>query len=229
MRVEVIIAAGGTGRRFGEGQPKQFYLLKGKPILSWAIGRFEECVLVDRIILAVPRGMGKYTRQHVLSPFGYKKVKTVVEGGKERRDSVLQGLNMLETDTDTVLVHDGVRPIISEELIRKVIQATQRWEAVVPGLPLRETIKQVGRDNLVSWTLDRKSIYLIQTPQGFKKDLICRAYAQVKKRGWVASDDASLVEKLGAKVKMIPGEETNIKITSPQDLVLSELFLEDRI
>lgn len=229
MRVEAIIAAGGTGRRFGEDQPKQFYLLKGKPILSWAIGRFEECILVDRIILAVPRGMGKYTRQHVLSPFGYKKVKTVVEGGKERRDSVLQGLRVLETDTDTVLVHDGVRPIISEELIRKVIQATQRWEAVVPGLPLRETIKQVGRDNLVSGTLNRKSIYLIQTPQGFKKDLICRAYAQVKKRGWVASDDASLVEKLGAKVKMIPGEETNIKITSPQDLVLSELFLEDRI
>jgi len=229
VRVEVIIAAGGTGRRFGESQPKQFYLLKGKPILSWAIGRFEECVLVDRIILVVPRGMGRYTRQHVLSPFGYKKVKTVVEGGKERRDSVLQGLRVLETDTDTVLVHDGVRPIISEELIRKVIQATQRWKAVVPGLPLRETIKQVGRDNLVSGTLDRKSIYLIQTPQGFKKDLICRAYAQVKKRGWVASDDASLVEKLGAKVKMIPGEETNIKITSPQDLVLSELFLGDRI
>ena len=229
MRVEVIIAAGGTGRRFGEDQPKQFYLLKGKPILSWAIGRFEECILVARIILAVPRGMGKYTRQHVLSPFGYKKVKTVVEGGKERRDSVLQGLNMLETDTDTVLVHDGVRPIISEKLIRKVIQATQRWEAVVPGLPVRETIKQVGENNLVRGTLDKKTIYLAQTPQGFKKDLICRAYAQVKKRGRRSNDDASLVEKLGVKVKMIPGEETNIKITSPQDLVVSELFLGDRI
>ena len=229
MRVEAIIAAGGIGRRFGKDQPKQFYLLKGKPILSWTILRFEECILVDRIILAVPRGMGKYTRQHVLSPFGYKKVKTVVEGGKERRDSVLQGLRALETDTDTVLVHDGVRPIISEELIRKVIQATQRWEAVVPGLPVRETIKQVGQNNLVRGTLDNKTIYLAQTPQGFKKDLICRAYAQLKKRGWGASDDASLVEKLGVKVKMIPGEETNIKITSPQDLVLSELFLEDRI
>jgi len=228
VRVEVIIAAGGTGRRFGKGQPKQFYLLKGKPILSWTIGRFEDCPLVDRIILAVPRGMGKYTRQHVLSPFGYEKVKIVVEGGKERRDSVLEGLRVLERDTDTVLVHDGVRPIISEELIRKVIQATQRWEAVVPGLLVRETIKQVGRDNLVSGTLDRKSIYLIQTPQGFKKDLICRAYAQVRKRGGVASDDATLVEKLGAKVKMIPGEETNIKITSPRDLVLAELFLGDR-
>lgn len=229
MRVEVIIAAGGIGRRFGKGQPKQFCLVEGKPILSWSIGRFEECVLVDRIILAVPGGMAKYTRQHVLSPFGYKKVKTVVEGGKERRDSVLQGLNMLETDTDTVLVHDGVRPIVSEELIRKVIQATQRWEAVVPGLPVRETMKEVGQDNLVSRTLDRKRIYLIQTPQGFKKDLICRAYAQVRKRGWQANDDAGLVEKLGAKVKMIPGEETNIKITSPQDLVVSELFLGDRI
>ncbi|MBA7666950.1 2-C-methyl-D-erythritol 4-phosphate cytidylyltransferase [subsurface metagenome] len=173
--------------------------------------------------------MGKYTRQHVLLPFGYKKVKTVVEGGKERRDSVLQGLRVLERGTDTVLVHDGVRPIISQELIKKVIEATQRWEAVVPGLPLRETIKQVGRDNLVSGTLDRKSIYLIQTPQGFKRNLICRAYAQVKKRGWKTVDDATLVEKLGAKVKMIPGEETNIKITSPQDLVLSELFLEHRI
>ncbi len=229
MRVEAIIAAGGIGRRFGKDQPKQFYLLKGKPILSWTILRFEECILVDRIILTVPRGMRKYTRQHVLSPFGYKKVKTVVEGGKERRDSVLQGLRALETDTDTVLVHDGVRPIISEELIRKVIQATQRWEAVVPGLPVRETIKQVGQNNLVRGTLDKKTIYLAQTPQGFKKDLICRAYAQVKKRGWQSNDDASLVEKLGVKVKMIPGEETNIKITSPQDLVMSELFLGDRI
>ena len=229
MRVEAIIAAGGIGRRFGKDQPKQFYLLKGKPILSWTILRFEECILVDRIILTVPRGMRKYTRQHVLSPFGYKKVKTVVEGGKERRDSVLQGLRALETDTDTVLVHDGVRPIISEELIRKVIQATQRWEAVVPGLPVRETIKQVGQNNLVRGTLDKKTLYLAQTPQGFKKDLICRAYAQVKKRGWQSNDDASLVEKLGVKVKMIPGEETNIKITSPQDLVMSELFLGDRI
>jgi 2-C-methyl-D-erythritol 4-phosphate cytidylyltransferase len=225
----VIIAAGGIGRRFGKDQPKQFFLLKGKPILSWTIGRFEECELVDGIILAVPRGMEKYTRQHVLLPFGHRKVKTVVEGGKERRDSVLEGLRLLETDTDTVLVHDGVRPIISQELIRKVIQATQRWKAVVPGLPAGETIKQVGRDNLVSGTLNRKRVYLVQTPQGFKKDLICRAYAQVKKRGWEANDDATLVEKLGAKVKIIPGEETNIKITSPQDLVVSELFLGDRI
>ena len=225
MRVEVIIAAGGLGTRFGKGQPKQFLLLKGKPILSWTISRFDESPLVDRIILVVPGGMERYTWQHVLSPYGYQKAKTVVEGGKKRRDSVLQGLNMLEADTDTVLVHDGVRPIISQGLIRKVIQATQRWEAAIPGLPVRETVKQVGQDNLVKGTLDRKKVYLIQTPQGFKKDLICQAYGQARKRGWQANDDASLVEMLGARVKMIPGEETNIKITSPQDLVMTGLFL----
>ena len=225
MRVEVIIAAGGLGTRLGKGQPKQFCLLKGKPILSWTISRFDESPLVHRIILVVPGGMERYTWQHILSPYGYQKAKTVVEGGKKRGDSVLQGLNMLEADTDTVLVHDGVRPIVSEELIRKVIQATQRWEAVIPGLPVRETIKQVGQDNLVKGTLDRKKVYLIQTPQGFKKDLICQAYRQARKRGWQVNDDASLVEMLGARVKMIPGEETNIKITSPQDLVMTGLFI----
>ncbi|MBA7495270.1 2-C-methyl-D-erythritol 4-phosphate cytidylyltransferase [subsurface metagenome] len=225
MRVEVIIAAGGVGRRFAKDQPKQFCLLKGKPILSWSISRFEECPLVGGIILVVPRGMERYTRQSVLSPCNYQKVKTVVKGGKERRDSVMQGLNMLETDTDTVLVHDGVRPIISQELIIKVIQATERWEAVVPGLPVREMVKRVGRDNLVKETLDRKKIYLIQTPQGFKKDIICQAYGQARKRGWQANDDASLVERLGTIVKMIPGEETNVKITSPQDLMMTELLL----
>lgn len=226
MRVEVIIAAGGLGKRLGKGQPKQFCLLKGKPVLSWTISKFEECPLVDGIVLVIPARMKDYAREHVLLPHGYEKVKNVVEGGKERRDSVLEGLRILQTNTDTVLVHDGVRPLISQELIIEVIRATQRWEAVVPALPIRETIKEVGQDSLVSSTLDRKKVCLIQTPQGFKKDLICQAYEEARKRGWQASDDASLVERLGVRVKTIPGEETNIKITSPQDLAVSQLFLE---
>lgn len=226
MRVEVIIAAGGLGKRLGKSQPKQFFLLKGKPVLSWTISKFEECPLIDGIVLVIPARMKDYTREHVLLPHGYEKVRNVVEGGKERKDSVLEGLRILQTNTDTVLVHDGVRPIISQQLIIEVIRATQRWGAVVPALPIRETIKEVGQDSLVSSTLDRKKVCLIQTPQGFKKDLICQAYEEARKRGWQASDDASLVERLGVRVKTIPGEETNIKITSPQDLVVSQLFLE---
>jgi len=222
----VIIAAGGLGKRLGKSQPKQFFLLKGKPVLSWTISKFEECPLIDGIVLVIPARMKDYTREHVLLPHGYEKVRNVVEGGKERKDSVLEGLRILQTNTDTVLVHDGVRPIISQQLIIEVIRATQRWGAVVPALPIRETIKEVGQDSLVSSTLDRKKVCLIQTPQGFKKDLICQAYEEARKRGWQASDDASLVERLGVRVKTIPGEETNIKITSPQDLVVSQLFLE---
>ncbi len=222
----MIIAAGGLGKRLGKSQPKQFFLLKGKPVLSWTISKFEECPLIDGIVLVIPARMKDYTREHVLLPHGYEKVRNVVEGGKERKDSVLEGLRILQTNTDTVLVHDGVRPIISQQLIIEVIRATQRWGAVVPALPIRETIKEVGQDSLVSSTLDRKKVCLIQTPQGFKKDLICQAYEEARKRGWQASDDASLVERLGVRVKTIPGEETNIKITSPQDLVVSQLFLE---
>ncbi len=226
MQIEVIIVAGGLGKRLGETPPKQFLLLKGKPVLSWTISKFEECPLVDGIILVIPAKMKDYTREHVLSPHGYEKVKNVLEGGKERKDSVLEGLRMLQTNTDTVLVHDGVRPIISQKLIIEVIRATQRWEAVVPALPIRETIKEIGQDSLVETTLDRKKMCLIQTPQGFKRDLICQAYEEARKQGWQANDDASLVERLGVRVKAIPGEETNIKITSPQDLVVSQLFLE---
>ena len=221
----MIIAAGGLGKRLGKSQPKQFFLLKGKPVLSWTISKFEECPLIDGIVLVIPARMKDYTREHVLLPHGYEKVRNVVEGGKERKDSVLEGLRILQTNTDTVLVHDGVRPIISQQLIIEVIRATQRWGAVVPALPIRETIKEVGQDSLVSSTLDRKKVCLIQTPQGFKKDLICQAYEEARKRGWQASDDASLVERLGVRVKTIPGEETNIKITSSQDLVVSQLFL----
>ena len=225
MRVEAAIAAGGIGKRFGTDQPKQFCLLRGIPILSWTIDRFEKCPLVDGIIVVVPRGMKQYTRDYVILPYGYQKVRVLVEGGKERRDSVMQALKVLQTDVEIVLVHDGVRPMVSQELIERVIRATEKWQAVVPGLPIGDTVKQVSQYSIVEHTLERKRLSLVQTPQGFKKDLICKAYEEAQKKGEVPSDDASLVERLGTKVKMIPGEEVNIKITSPQDLVMSDLFL----
>lgn len=229
MRVEVIIVGAGKGIRFGEIQPKQFCLLWGKPVLSWTIERFEECKLVDKIILVLPPGMKEEAKKIVLSSFNYKKVKTIVEGGKERSNSVFRGLGAVDENTDIVLIHDGVRPLISPHLIEKLIYETKENGAVTLGIPIKETVKEADKKNLVTKTLNRKNLYSIQTPQGFKKDLIEKAHRMANESGEWASDDATLVERLGNKVKIIPGDERNIKITTSFDLKLAEILLKNSI
>lgn len=225
MRVEVVIVAAGRGVRLGEAQPKQFCPLKGKPIVCWTTEKFEKCQLVDDIILVVPEGMREYVKKKLLPPFKYRKIKTIAEGGKERSDSVFQGLKKVDENTDIVLIHDGVRPLISIHLIERVIQEADRYGAVSLGIPVKETLKKVDEDGLVRETVERNEIRLIQTPQGFKKDLICHVYKKAMELGWSASDDAGLVERFGYKVKIVPGEEANIKITTSLDLELTEMLL----
>ncbi len=225
MKIETVIVAGGKGARFGDLRPKQFCLLAGKLLLSWTIERFEECKLINNIILVVPPGMSKYVKETVISSSRYKKVKVIIEGGKERGDSVFEGLQKVDTTTDIILIHDGVRPLISCHLIERVIDEVKEYKAVVLGIPIRETVKETEEGDVVNKTLNRRRLYSIQTPQGFRKDLILKAYGQAKKEGWQASDDAGLVERLGEKVKVIPGEETNIKITTSLDLKFAEMLL----
>lgn len=225
MRVETIVVGAGKGARFGEIRPKQFCPLGRKPIFSWTIEKFEECKLVDKIILVIPPGMKKYVEKLILSSSNYRKIKTIVEGGKERGDSVFQGLQMIDKNTDIVLIHDGVRPLIFPRLIEKLIYAVEKYGAVTLGIPLKETVKEINREGIVSKTLDRKKLYSIQTPQGFRRDLIWQAYKTANKSGQWASDDATLVEKLGEKVRIVPGNEMNIKITTSLDLKLAEMLL----
>jgi len=221
--------AAGKGARFGDLRPKQFCLLGGKFLLSWTIERFEECKLIDNIVLVVPPGMNEYVKETVISSSGYKKVKAIVEGGKERGDSVFEGLQEVDTTTNIVLIHDGVRPLTSCHLIERVIDQVKEYKATVPGIPLRETVKETEEGNVINKTLNRRRLYSIQTPQGFIRDLILKAYEEAKKEGRWASDDAGLVERLGEKVKVIPGEETNIKITTSLDLKLAEMLLRTKI
>ena len=228
MKIETVIVAAGKGARFSDFRPKQFCLLGGKLLLAWTIERFEECKLINNIILVVPPGMSKYAKETVISSSRYKKVKAIVEGGKERGDSVFEGLQKVDTSTDIVLVHDGVRPLISCHLIERVINQAKEYKAVVLGIPMRETVKETEEGNAVKKTLNRRRLYSIQTPQGFRKDLILKAYGEAKKEGRWASDDAGLVERLGEKVKIIPGEETNIKITTSLDLKFAEMLLGGR-
>jgi len=222
VRVEAIIVGAGKGIRFGEVQPKQFCLLWGKPVLSWTIERFEECKLVDKIILVLPPGMKEYAKKVT---FKYRKIKTAVEGDKERGSSVFQGLGAIDEHTDIVLVHDGVRPLILPRLIEKLIYETKENGAVTLGIPIKETVKATDKKGLVTKTVDRRNLYSIQTPQGFRKDLLWQAYKVASQSGKWASDDAALVERLGKKVKIIPGDERNIKVTTSFDLKLAEILL----
>lgn len=227
MRVEAIIVAAGRGERFGENQPKQFCPLRGRPIVCWTIARFESCQLIDKIILVVPQGMRESVKRDILPPLKYKKIKVIAEGGKERSNSVFQGLKKVDKDADIVLIHDGVRPLISTYLIERVIYETEKYEAVSLGIPVKETLKKVDENNLVIRTLERGKIRLTQTPQGFKRDLIWQVYNKAVKMVWRANDDAGLVERFGYKVKIIPGEEANIKITTSLDLELAEMLLRE--
>ena len=226
MRVEAIIVGAGKGIRFGEIQPKQFCLVWGKPVLSWTIEKFEKCKLVDKIILVLPPGMKEYAKKVI---FNYGKIKTTVEGGKNRGSSVFEGLQAIDEETDIVLVHDGVRPLILPHLIEKLIYETKKNGAVTLGIPIKETVKKTDKKALTIKTLDRKNLYSIQTPQGFKKDLIWQAYKMASQSRKWASDDAALVERLGNKVKIIAGDERNIKITTSFDLKLAETLLKDSI
>lgn len=139
---------------------------------------------------------------------------------------MFEGLKNVDEKTDIVLIHDGVRPLISTHLIEKVIKETEKYGAVSPAIPVKETLKEVNEDELVVRTLERSKIRLIQTPQGFKKDLISQVYKKAMDSGWRASDDAGIVERFGYKVKVVAGEEMNIKITTSLDLKFAEMLLE---
>lgn len=226
MKVEAVIAGGGRGKRFENSQPKQFLPIAGKTILDWTLSRFEESVLVNYIILVVPEGMRKEAESWLSLP-RYKKLKKVTEGGEERADSVYEGLRFVDEDTEVVLVHDGVRPLVSSSLIRSVIRQTEVYGAVVPGIPVKETVKQKNECDKVVKTLSRDELYLIQTPQGFKRPLLKKAHQQARFQSSSASDDASLLEKMDQEVRIIPGEESNIKITTLFDFKLAEILLRE--
>ena len=229
MRVEAIIVGAGEGVRFGEVRPKQFSYLCKKPIFCWTIERFEKCELIDKIILVIPPGMKEYVQKSILSYSDYKKIKATVEGGKERGDSVFQGLQAVDKDTDIVLIHDGVRPLIFSYLIERLIHQVEKCGAATLAVPMKETVKEVTREGAVDKTLNRKKLYSIQTPQGFKREIIWKAYETARKSGQWANDDAALVEKMGKRVIVVPGNEMNIKITTSLDLKLAEILLRNSI
>jgi 2-C-methyl-D-erythritol 4-phosphate cytidylyltransferase len=215
-----VIVAAGAGRRFGAA--KQFALLKGRPLYEWSVEAFERHEDVEGIVLVLPaEGAGRP------QPALGGKLRAVVAGGKERQDSVLNGFRRVPAGEDrVVLVHDGARPLVSRELISRVIQAAGEKGAAVPGLPIEDTVKEAAGDEVIR-TLQRTALVRVQTPQGFFYSWLGQALEGAAAGGFYATDEAMLVERTGRRVVLVAGEVRNIKITTPLDLKIAEAITDD--
>jgi 2-C-methyl-D-erythritol 4-phosphate cytidylyltransferase len=228
MRVFVILPAAGLGTRMAAGQPKQFLELAGAPILIHSLRAFAQVPQVAAIYVAV-RASEQERVEAQVKEHGFSGKARIVTGGDTRQESVANALNAIEcADDDIVLVHDAVRPLIDAAIISRTIEAVEKYGAAIVGLPAIDTIKQVERTAdgaIITATIPREYIVQAQTPQGFRCGLLKRAFAEALADGFVGTDEASIVERAGAQVFVVPGSPSNIKITQPGDLELAEFYL----
>jgi 2-C-methyl-D-erythritol 4-phosphate cytidylyltransferase len=210
----------------GKDRAKQFLDLNGRPILAVTLEPFEKCRGIHEIVLVVPPRDLETCRDDFVPRYGFKKIKQVVSGGKERRDSVRMGLEALPGSCERVLIHDGVRPLVTLDLIQRILAASDTYRAVIAALPAKETVKEVDDSGEVTATLDRNRIYLVQTPQVFFYEDILAAHRTAFRENWQGiTDDARLAEMAGIPVHVISGEEENIKVTTPFDLEWARILM----
>ena len=221
--ISAIILAGGKGTRMGANISKQYIKLKGKPILYYTIKRFSESKDIDKIILVLPKDEIDYCKEKVLDKYSLH-VDLIVEGGKERQDSVMNALNEL-IDEEIVLIHDGARPFVSQRIIDEGIKYARLYGASAPGVMPKDTIKIKGDNNFALSTPDRNTLVAIQTPQVFKFGIIKECHKKVKEEDSKVTDDTMVVETYGNKVYLYEGDYTNIKVTTPEDLILAEKLI----
>ena len=230
MNVCAIVPAGGQGKRMGGTVPKQFQALMGHPILYYTLKTLHDSKLIDSLILVVPEKEFEDARTDWLGRPSI--VKQVVMGGEKRQDSVFNGYKSAPADTDIVLVHDGVRPFLSKEMIKETINIANKFGAAVTAIPIHDTIKQVDDTGKVQRTLKREGMWRIQTPQAFRYNLLGEAFQNAQSNSFYGTDEGALIEYLGQEVRVVDGYEWNLKITRPEDLIVGEilaakLFAED--
>ena len=221
-----VIVAAGKGRRMGTEISKQFLPLCGKEILAHTVEKFEKAACIRDIILVTGGDPLQDVRQMV-QEYGWKKIISVTEGGKERQDSVFLGLQQVPQDTEIVLIHDGVRPFVTEEILERSIAAAKETGGCVAGVPAKDTIKVCDAEGFAIATPDRSTLRQIQTPQTFRRKEILAAYEKAKADGFLGTDDASVAEHSGFPVRVIMGSYSNIKITTKEDLLIGAAFLKE--
>jgi 2-C-methyl-D-erythritol 4-phosphate cytidylyltransferase len=226
--VSAIIVAAGQGKRLRGERRKQYLSLEGLPILTRTLTVFEGCSAVHQIILVVPEDDIDYCRENILRPAGLAQKIVLVAGGRRRQDSVFMGLKAVDENCRIVIIHDGVRPFVQNEQLVACIDGAGESGACILGVPAHETLKQVDQNGHIIRTIKRDDVWLAQTPQAFRYDVIRTAHERAVAEGFCATDDASLVERMGSAVKIIAGSRNNIKITVREDLDTARWLLEKK-
>ena len=226
QKYAAIVLAAGSGKRMNSQVHKQYLIIQDRPVLYYSLKEFEDSA-VDEIVLVVGKGEEEFCRREIVDKYGISKVKAIVEGGKERYHSVFEGLKQT-SDADYVLIHDGARPFVNQDIIRRCMQEVQKYQACVVGMPVKDTIKIADEEGYAKQTPDRKNVWMIQTPQTFSYALIYEAYEEMLKTEDTAiTDDAMVLERTkGKKSKLIEGSYRNIKITTPEDLLIANVYLQ---
>lgn len=227
-KMAAIILAAGQGKRMNSEIHKQYLLLDGKPVLYYSLRAFEQSE-IDEIVLVACQEDLHYCEEEIVHKYGFRKVTAVTAGGRERCHSVYEGLKVLSEDTEYVLIHDGARPYVTGNIIADAIQAVKTYQACVVGMPVKDTIKITDDSQIAVQTPERSHLWAVQTPQAFAYDIVWKAYSMLMQKEIPVTDDAMVVEKfLHYPVKVIEGSYRNIKITTPEDLLIAEALLQDR-
>ena len=226
-RIVAVIPAAGIGSRFGADRNKPFFSLFGKPLLAWTLAVFELLPEIDAVVPVV-KEQDLMAAAELADRFGLRKVKRIVPGGKERQDSVRNGLEVISGEADIVVIHDGARPMVDHAIIRQALDAVEGSDGVIAAVPVKDTIKEARSEGdilVVHSTLRRDVLFSVQTPQVFPYATIAEAHRRAFSEGLHATDDAALVEHYGGRVRIVHGSYNNFKITTPEDIAVAEAVL----
>lgn len=223
--ISAVIVAGGKGKRMGQGINKQFIKLGDREILAITLEAFNNSEIINEIVVVISDDEIEFCRRNIVEKYQLNKVVKIIPGGSERQESVYNGLKECSANTEIVLIHDGARPFITKSLIAESASCASESGACTVAVPIKDTLKMVDSNNRIVGSLKREEIYSIQTPQAFKMDLIMEGHRRAYSENWKVTDDTSIVEKMGQPVKVVLGTYFNIKLTTPEDLIIGESIL----
>ena len=224
----VIIVAAGSGSRMNTNINKQFIKLNDKEIIAHTIEKFYNNKNINDIVIVIKEDEAKFFKKEILDKYRFRNIK-IAYGGKERQDSVYSGIKLLDKNCKYVLIHDGARPFVDEDIINRSLDEVKAFKSIVVGVPVKDTIKVVNNNNNVVDTPNRSTLWSVQTPQTFDYNIIKKAYEDAFDNNFYGTDDAMLVERIGYTIKMIYGSYNNIKVTTPEDIIIGTQIINSQV
>lgn len=226
--IGAVIVAAGKSKRMGSGINKQHIILGEMPVLAHVLITFDNIDSIDRIVVVTGTEDIDYCKENIIKKYNIRKDVKIVSGGDERQYSMFNGLRALNGECDIVITHDGARPFVTSKIIERSVEEAFLYGAAACAVPVKDTIKICDEENFVTGTPDRAKLFVVQTPQTFKFDILYKAHASAAEEGFTATDDTALVERRGARVKLFEGSYENVKITTVEDIYIAEAILKKR-